>query len=368
MLANMEKYLEVGDQVVKIVSYRTAEHRRKRPDGLPAALMTVLPLFERACPSALSPDATAAFDGVADELWEQFCTRADRLADETGRPEWRDPSRLPPWELLKLMGVAIAAGCTYAAGGLGDPDDDIPPWVQRVEAVRLILTSAAQVVLKDTRRLGWLVAQTLSRRRLRTLCRHYTAALHGLFYAAKRARGLHPQVYVLSIRGRADFSHFAGHAWNWYVDARKREIVALDLTGADWLLDRGQADSILNRGFDGARWNNVSCFLSTLFDAFGTPPSPLHERREVIELVAALVDPATPRGQALLFRLAQQLTVSDAARSRIVDRLRAENFSQTFPGWRTELVPGSLFLRAAARMGRFRNQALDEVLLDAIGV
>src|SRR5688500_11698405 len=62
MLANMEKYLEVGDQVVKIVSYRTAEHRRKRPDGLPAALMSVLPLLERACPSAVSPDATAALD------------------------------------------------------------------------------------------------------------------------------------------------------------------------------------------------------------------------------------------------------------------------------------------------------------------
>jgi hypothetical protein len=213
-----------------------------------------------------------------------------------------------------------------------------------------------------------LVRQTLSRRRLRALCRHYTTALHGLFYAAKRAQGLHPQVYVLSLRGRADFSHFAGHAWNWYVDARKREIVALDLTGADWLLDRGRADSILNRGFDGARWNNVSCFLATLFDGFGTATSPLHERREVVELVSALVDPATPRGQALLFRLAQQLTVSDAARLRIMERLRAEDFNQVFPGWRTEVRPGSLFLRATARIAHFGNPALDGVLLDAIGV
>ena len=78
------------------------------------------------------------------------------------------------------------------------------------------------------------------------------------------------------------------------VDERSARIVALDLTGADWLIDRGHASDVLNRGFDATTASNASALLGTIF------VSALIAPLEATAVVPLLIRPSTVRGQTLL--------------------------------------------------------------------
>lgn len=365
----MERYLEVEGDVRPIVSHRLGPREVGGcPRPLPEAFAAVLPLVERDARFRHVDLAEEVTERTARELWDALATRASALS-RAGRlaPELGEVDRLDSWQLVHSIAATVADGMTYAWSGGQDFDPDEPrgDWARRWQGLTLLLSSAWQL-RSDLRALPWLARQPL-RRGLRGLCRHYSAIVTTLFFAAKRATGRHMDAWVPAIEGCHRFLSSWEHAWNWYVERDAQRIVAFDLTGADWLLDRGQADTPFNRGFDGSRWNNVSCLLARLFAGYACD-GPLGGRPEVPVALKALVDPQSQRGQALLFHLTWQTGLHPGARERVRAFLRALRFHRFFGA---AFLPRPIFGLRRAVVDRYES-ALDVhrqcALLEAIGL
>jgi hypothetical protein len=308
ILLNMERYLEGDGTVCPIVAPRPEVTGGSRP--LPAALAALLPRLERA-QSVVGDLSDAVDERSAADLWHVLRS-SRRFAGDRG-------VELTGWSLVERIAVAVAEGLTYA---VVPTPADAPPrrgWRAQIEGLDLALTSLWHVFATDRRNVGSLARRALSRRNMRALCRHYTAIVCALFWAAKRATSAWPHCFVLRIDGAHSFHAPFHHSWNWFVRTDDPAIVSFDLTGADWRLDAGLEASLFNTGFDGARWNNASAFLAMLFAGYAASGHVLHRAPEVADALPSLIEPETVRGQALLVHLLRQAGLHPQTR----DRLRA---------------------------------------------
>jgi len=112
--------------------------------------------------------------------------------------------------------------------------------------------------------------------------------------------------------------------------------------------------------------NNVSAFLHGLFI------QAWFERSAAVirDALPQVIDPRTPRGQSLLYRLAQQMHLHPKARARVIDALERCGFAAAIPDWRAAIdrVPRNPVLRIGLRTTPGGDGAAQLELLDAIGV
>ena len=371
VLANMERYLEADGRVHKLVTFAFAGLHEPTGDApLPAELGELFALCER---NDNGKDLAAELSGAdLNGLWDALCARAHGLA-RAGRvpPAYGTPATLPPWQRLALIAICAAEGMTYAIQGLEaelwSSERRRSWWRESAKALEILAVSIVSLLRHDLPGLGKLTRSAL-RGGVRALCRHYAKVVVALFVAGKRVAPLDEPAWVIPITGRTHRYALWGHAWNWYASARREDVVAFDLTGADWLLDRGQASSIFNRGFDATRWDNVSAFLGSLLrdqDA----GSPLAGAPVVARTLARHIRPGTLRGDALLFRIARQPMLHPEARLRVEQWLEGRGFGKLFPGWRLEIrLLHGLGDQMASLGLRGLNLAAQHALLDGIGL
>lgn len=339
---NMERYLSLGDDVFPIVGHRSA---LRPPRGtLPGPLIGVVRRLGEVLPERV--DLRTEIDHAAAEtLWETSL----RLAAESPDPRiasWaRSPRQLSAWKTLLLLSDVVARSMRYPSLPIAERKDEerLPlafvrkllgversqRWRQKLQGAELIRASLATYHL-DLMSVGKMATRAL-RGDLQGVCRHYAMLLQVLFFAAKRATGLHRCAHVLTLGGSPDLGRWAGHAWTWFVDEGRDRIVALDVTGADWVMDRNGVPHVTNDQLDGTGFNNVSTFLNTLLGAFAQgflTPTGLEG------ILPRLIRLETMRGQAILYRFAHQSRVHPEVRSRIEATLARKGLDARLPGWR----------------------------------
>lgn len=352
LLSNMERYLTVGEEVTRIRSYAQA---------LPPSSTVRMPLALRQVVSLMAQrnwNGRTLTDEIDDRsaraIWQEMTARAPRLEGETGG-----------WEAFVQVASLVAEGMTYPRlafdGGVPLTDESlagsrprrIPQWL---EGIQLWLISGAYMT-KDLRSLAWLARQPL-RGGFRGLCRHYSRVVQALFDVMKRATGRFEECFVLTVVGYTSRWSLSGHAWTWYVNVKRNSIVAADLTGADWLMDRGGAESIVNEGFDATRWSNVSAFLSELFVAYAHEESMTYRSPEIQKAMSLLIEPGTVRGLSLLHNLCYQPGLHEETLRRIVHYLEGKEFSRVFPGWKRaiSIAPATRARWLASKLGSAETQ------------
>jgi hypothetical protein len=366
VVPSVERYLSVGDEACPFVAPATDDPAAGSRRALPPQLVPIVrELAGRVRRSGgdedLHEQAGVLFGEVLDCARELPDPRARELA--TRAPD------LDAWETVVLLSATIAAGLRYPTlrperrkasgrepweGGTAPPPSRAGRWL---EALELAWTSA-RLLTHDVGAITRL-ARAVLRGGAAGVCRHYATLLQALFLAAKRATGRHAHAHVITIGGYARRHQTWGHSWTLFVDERRARIVALDLTGADWLIDRGHASGVLNRGFDATTASNASALLGTIFvDAMIAPI-------EATDVVPLLIRPSTVRGQTLLLGLALQDALHPECRERVVAFLGARGLDRHLPGWRAALRIRHDFRRTALRIG---DPAEQHRLLDAVGV
>jgi hypothetical protein len=129
---------------------------------------------------------------------------------------------------------------------------------------------------------------------------------------------------------------------------------------------RARGKDLFGTQLDWMAMNNMSAFLHGLFIQawFGRIPAAIRDA------LPQLIDPGTPRGQSLLFRLAQPVHLHPKVRARVVDELDRRGFAAAIPDWRDAIdhVRQSPFLRAGLSTTSGGDGAAQHELLDAMGV
>lgn len=369
LAANMERYVSVDGAACPIVSAVRHHELTREAAPLPAPLASSMETLGRWHP--LHGDLEASMPANdARELWLAAIETARRSRDRQIAAWLEEPDTLTAWQTVIVLATAIAHSIRYPRLPLRDRARDMPwfderharaRWRDRAEAAELLFASISTVGL-DLRPIvrGTRVAL---RSGARGVCRHYAAMLQALFLAAKRTTKRFDGCHVITISGSHSFTSLVHHAWNWFVEPQFDRIVALDLTGADWLLDRGDAKSILNRGFEASHWNNMSAFLGTIIRSADTSDACLDVGKE---LLPRLVRPSTVRGQALLFRLVQQGAIHPDVCERVVRGLKQLGMDRALPGWRLAVrLRASVFRNALFKaVDPCRQHALIDTILD----
>jgi len=363
----MERYIAVGGHVSRIISYRDRELTPGATRRLAEPLVGLFRVMGRSrWPSGVDLNLEID-DRAAGELWESVLRSARSLRGHPVLSRFADRP-LDGWETFAQIAVVLADGMTYAPLLLGDEDDRVPSghasartWRARAEAVELLLVSLVQYLWFDRRSLPSL-ARLPFERGLRGMCRHYGLLVQTLFEVGKRVTGRNSDCHVATLGGTAVFSAGMNHAWNWFISERDARVVAVDLTGADWLLDRQKASSIFNKGFDATRWNNVAVFLWDLLELYEQVDGLLYRSAHLQHLFPRLVEPQTLRGQVLLYNLARQAGLDAESRARIGRFLGRRGFDRHYPAWRANLQLTTLVGKI---MGFFdhREQVRQESLL-----
>ncbi len=384
LCGNMERYISVGDEVCTITSARESLAPEQRA-ALPAALVPAARLLADHVP--LHGQLRDVIDDEeANGIWARFCQAARGIQDPA-IPAWRDLRDLDDWHLLLLIARTIADGMRYPSLPGAERRQDLPwdlddalgeDWLVRtgrrllgrkrverllgrLEGVEFLAASAATFLRHDVRALGSL-ARTMLASGITGVCRHYSVLLQVLAHCARRATGRPRRLHVLTIAGKHRFDRPYAHAWTWLVDERQNRIFALDLTGADWLMDREGVQTVLNRGLNASRFNNVSALLANLLCLDLEQPA---HQQVVLDLFPRLIRPETVRGQALLIRLACQWVVAPSVRDRIKAFLRGQRVGRHLPGWRIAVGASGLPGKAMEVVGFARGQ---HRVLDTLGV
>lgn len=324
LVAGVEDELALGGtryRFVKLARAGSADVRTAPPeDPIARALLA----WCQDTPAGQGPTLDAMLTPrVVSELHRALADRTGELVARGDVPRsWEDPGRLPWPELLHLIIACISAGASDPSVRRGGIATLVPRLARKLRHVVDDFSSTPALALRMLR----------PDDRPRS-CRHYAPVLPLIFDAVRRAAGREEPVFALEVTGRPFLTSQLRHSWNWFVDVSRAEIVAIDLHTA--LKDRTAAQDVFSVWLDWMEMANVSAFLNGLFYRAGTQPGAAAVA--VLAAMPRLIDPATPRGQSLLYRLAQQPGLHKRARARIVHELERRGFAAVIPAWRQDI-------------------------------
>lgn len=359
ILSYVERFIALDDRIICFDPITTPP----QPDApLPQLLADALGALAGTSPLGEQLNL-AISDAQAASLWELIQTRAQELASSDEHPNFDHLATLEAWPLFEALTVLVAEGTTYTKGFLGrELNFSVEAQASWLKGFELFFVSFLQVLTTDLRSLWWLVRQPLKQGGFSGMCRHYSLLLQSFWEIATRVTQRHPDTHVVTISGTHQFLLQFDHAWTWFVDIPTGRIVPVDLTGADWLYDRKQADSIFNRGFDAQHFNNVSGLIQTLLSA--AAPGRLDPER-VMPLLTQLLRPEATYGQALLLNMTRHNTCPSSARARILSFLeRQENLRPWLDTIATQHESAQLNMARAA----MESAGAYELLLDRLGL
>ena len=327
----MEAALRLKDCVVPIASI----FDDLEPDGaLPAVVTQVLPLLEQYGPgpwSTLSPSATR-------QLFERLQRRAAALVAAGGLPEAaRDLRQVSDWDLLHVVIEVVARGIR--------PRDR----ARRMALADFLSDELPGGLRRQLRRV------TGSRSRT-GICRSFATSVQGLFLVAKRALG-RSSSFVVTIRGRAPLIGGSGHAWNWFLDARRAVIVSIDLHTAARATEAGFAEDHWNAYLNPNGCPDATAFAVTLLVGNGLSDA-MRGRSEVRALFTELMNAALDRSM-WLYHLALHGRLGEEPFRYIERHLLAQRFEE--PDWRRRIRAARIWLPPHSEFGQSQLDLLGGV-------
>lgn len=338
---------------------------RADPGSLPQPAFGVLELLSHR--DQLGRDIREQIDDrTARELWSRTLELGHSLEQRGLVPAVGEE---PGFRAFSLLSAAIADGTRYADlplnRWLSNDSDAVwqgalagtSGWRGRLLTLELFAVSAWAVLTKDLRSAAFIARQPIEHG-FRGFCRHYALAMQALFSCARRVDSGLSSWLVLSVHGRPHPGVPAGHAWNWLVSRETGGIFAFDLTGADWLLDRGGAPNVFNPAFDATRWWNASNFALNVAVAYAMPDCLGYREPALREAFASMVRGHSLAGQALLQRITAQGLFPTSIERRIVEELDRRGFHRLRPS-RLEIAPRVRSLKPC--MPEALNELLDAV-------